>query len=417
MKPSFIGLSLMGALAVGEATTMPELVARAVPSSNERGWVQYMSVAPCSDGAFWLVWSTEGLPSYYFKLPWTERENAPEVGLFCKCVASDGKVLVPPVRIVEPVLVKMMGSPAAPSAFHAQSQPNGNLVVIANLRTPSDGASRIMEKRQTAVLSVSRAGRVRRLLLDSVADISRNSWHDRVDAAFWPWHDTHGNLHFLLGMWEVPVLHFELPSTDTSPELHARSTLFFRANGPADSAALVAQNPGVVARTSLTWTGDNWRYSALLPLSDSILLVVYDPAVHEQRYAWRDQRPWDTMVVYRLRVDDLSVVDSIRVAAKLVAGTDYAGVTISRAILERTPEGYVFLIGTSDGTMSYEFDREAKPMLGGRQQAQAGRATDADVSLDQLISILDPLAPGVPRQFHWFGLTSAGRLCHESYPR
>jgi hypothetical protein len=410
-------LSLVGTLAVGRATTMPELVARAMPSGNERGWVQYVSVAPCADGAFWLVWSTSGLPSYYDRLPWSEREKAPEVGLFCKCVARDGKVIVPPLRIVEPVLVKLMGRPAGPAAFLAQSQPNGDLVVLANLRTPSDGASRIMEKRQTAVFSVSRTGRVRRLILDWVADISRKSWHDRVDAAFWPWHDTPGNLHYLLGMWERLVLHSELTSTDTSPELHARNTLFIRANGPTDSATLVTQNPGLVARTTLAWTGNKWRYSALLPLSDSTLLVVHDPAVHEQRYAWRDQRPWDTMVVYRLRVGDLSVVDSTRVAAKLVAGSDYAGVTISRAILERTPEGYVFLIGTSNGTTSYEFDREAKPMLGGRQQAQAGRATDADVSLDQFVSILDPLAPGVPRQIHWFGLTSAGRLCHESYPR
>jgi hypothetical protein len=404
----------------------PEDVARCIPASSDRTEVEeQVAVACCADGSFWFVWGQESRSLHAQPEP---EGASPNVGLFCKCVAADGQIIVPPTRVVPSVFVQAFGLRTidAPSAFIAVPEANGGVVILSAHPKdhPVDRGDRAgeIETGQTDFMSIDRKGRVKRVLLDHLTNWMSSRPGGQLAASVWSWGDSTGVIHCIV------VHEFVFPGpavrcATVTPggegdELQASDVLYYPARSPEDSAWFVGKNPGKPVRRNLGWTLECSGYSAVAQLENDVLLVAYD-APHQGARPWRNQSPGDTLTIYKLHEADLSLIDSTRVVATKVAGRDYAGAEIPQALLQRTADGYVFYVGDEGNTRSYSLDASGKPVFGGRAQGAVEARDSCPKPVQQFVSVsmIEPGRPEVPPQIHWFGISNDGRLCHEIYAK
>jgi hypothetical protein len=418
---NFMVLLFVGAVTVAQAVTVPEAIARALPVSSDRLRVEEeVAVACCSDGAFWIVWGQESRSLHAQPEP---EGASPDVGLFCKCVAADGHIIVPPTRVVPSVFeyVWRFGTMiVAPDAFVAMPKANGGVVVFSAHPKdypvdPGDRAAGI-ETGQTDFMSVDRKGREKQVILDHLT-----SWEgEQFAGAFWSWEDSTGVMHCIL----MPDCVFPGPAVRCvtvaqgveGDELQAGDILYYPATSLEDSAYFIGKHPGMPVRRDLAWTWDGTGYSGIAQLGNGALLVVYDVPRHNRDVSPLDSHvPGDTLAIYRLRASDLLLIDSTRVVATLVAGRDYVGLEIPRASLQKSTDGYVFYVGENGNTRSYSLDASGKPVLGDRALGAVGSGDSCPEPVQQFVSVsmFKPGHPEVPPQVHWFGISKDGRLCHE----
>jgi hypothetical protein len=146
---------------------------------------------------------------------------------------------------------------------------------------------------------------------------------------------------------------------------------------------------------------------------DTLLAVHVPPPGAIGAGAWRHGQPGSTLVTYRLHAQDLSLIDSFRIDVSAVVGMDFAGPSITQAVLQRTDKGYAFFTPRPEGSASYLLNSQGSPVRGKRTSSTVGTARDFGSRGRQIISVAGP-TPSSPRVFRWFGFTVDGRLCTES---
>src|SRR5271157_5653603 len=118
------GLLLLICLPVlGVASSMSELVARAVPRPHAGVTAETPLAAVCPDGAVWIVWRQE--LRQLVNIPPAEQVELPDVGLFCRLIAADGSDIVYPMQIVKPTYGRYLHAPLAPFGFLPITLPDG----------------------------------------------------------------------------------------------------------------------------------------------------------------------------------------------------------------------------------------------------------------------------------------------------
>jgi hypothetical protein len=166
-----VGALFLGTMALCAWATPVEVVSRAVPVPTEHMSCGYRGAAVCPDGAIWVVWTQDARPRYYDFRPLAERANAPDVGVFCRLVTSEGSDIVPPVRIVEPAMDEL-NRLETPSLFLPIALPDGGVVVFTTVNPlPSTFSEVRRGHRYTSVVAVGRKGEVRRMTFDSSSTV------------------------------------------------------------------------------------------------------------------------------------------------------------------------------------------------------------------------------------------------------
>jgi hypothetical protein len=397
------------------ATTIPEAIGRAIPQNTGRTFVESPMAVCCADGAQWLVWREGAKATYFSRLPIAERDNPPDVGLFCRCVGADGSEIVAPVRIMAPVFNRVVAMPMAATSFLPVVGSDGGVWIFASEPRALDGAERNVGKRVTDAISVDRNGRVSRVLLDNHMETGLLKRGSVFALPFWSWFGPDSDMHCIYRQVNNLVRYVTFRASDAPLVLRSPQGLYYPSGNWEDSLNFVKSGSGQPIRTDLLWTSDAWDYSAVLALDSATLIVVHAlPLTMPDYEVWPVQRPSDTIVVFRLHASDLTLVDSYRVVASSVAGSNYSGTRIPRAVLQRTGGGYAFFVAGPAGTKSYEIDKQGKPVLGERRLARIGTATGFDGTSAQETQILEPDGILKTRQIHWFGFTASGGLSHES---
>jgi len=382
-------------------STLLDVRSQLWPGSNDLVRSKERVAVYCGDGVFWILWTYE-LGGYARTIQGSLLDR---LGLYCKCVGIDGRVIVPPMRIAEPVGNGYSYS----SGFTALALPDGGLLVFSplllhrdreqpaalrfeerpgivkttTLRSLDMDASYVPPRGRTAVIAVDRRSRVVRAEVD-----------DEIAVTF-SWSDSAGRFFFISRPWRRLARYFELPPAQALWGTAATDRPERGNTSAKDRRRFLRERHINAARYAPAWFEG---HAALALLRDGCLLVARAPS----RRGIGGQFASDTVVIYRLRSRNLSLVDSTCVSARFVAGYDFPGATIPLAVLESTATGYSFFIQSRFGVKSFWLDRNGRPITGQRVRARVGTMSDFKNSTVQFIS-----------GDHWYGFTYAGGLCQE----
>jgi hypothetical protein len=176
----------------------------------------------------------------------------------------------------------------------------------------------------------------------------------------------------------------------------------------------IRQSPNPDSRRRvLRWARDAWDRADIVLAGPETLLVAYTPdGWGKYDRWWNGGIPGDTLAVYRIRLGDLSLIDSIRVPAAIVAGEHFGGVRLPRAVLQRTPGGYHFYLSRPKGTDSCVLGPDGRPVQGPRSERSV--ATFRDVPHDGAQFLLFRRFPDYPWKLEWFVLGTSGQVYHDT---
>jgi hypothetical protein len=389
----------------GIAVQPAGVAANALPLSDSRVHVDQPLAVYSPDGSVWLFWwqgvAFERSRMLFGSSPGLRRVGS-ELGVFYRLVGPDGTDLLGPKRAVVPETWNDAVFGLNPGLAHAIVGPDGRAVLFL-LYAPDEpewpGAPR---RAVTQVVSIDRAGRVTRRTLDFPIRVSGSTdAGGKASGALYTCFDGRGVLHiFSVSRRDVHYVKLQLGG----PSIKTLASRGYRHSE--------RENP-TPADSYLRWAWDAWERADITLAGPDTLLAAYTPdGWGKYDRWWNGDIPGDTLAVYRIRLKDLSLIDSLRLAAASVKGAHFENVRLPRAVLQRTRGGFTFYLPRPNGTDSYMLGLDGRPTMGPREERIV--YTSQDFPWDGTQFLLYRRFPYLPWKLDWFGLGTSSQVYHDS---
>jgi hypothetical protein len=388
----------------GIAVQPASVAATSLPMSDSRMRVDYPLAAYCQDGSVWLFW-WQGVAIKYSQMLLDSspglRQVGVEIGIFCRLVGPDGRDRLAPMRLVAPKTWSDAVFGLHPLHVYATAD-GGDRAVLLLLYITRPESPTGPERQATRVISIDPDGKTREGALDFPVEVGTSTnAGGKTDGRLYTCFDAARDLHLFSTSWDriyYTKLHFGKGGIKTTvyrifPFVNRRTPI------PGDEY--------------LRWAWDAWDRADIVLAGPETLLVAYTPdGWGSIDHWWNGYVPGETLAVYRIRLRDLSLIDSIRVPAAIVAGEHFGGVRLPRAVLQRTPGGYHFYLSRPKGTDSYLLGPDGRPVQGPRTNRSV--AAFRDFPRDGSQFLLYRRFPDHPWELEWFGIGPSGQVYHDA---
>jgi hypothetical protein len=383
-----VALALASALAVGSGASLLQTVDKRLPTTTSLVHIDHPLGSACADGAIWLCW-WQSYPS-----SWSGNSVRPDIGVFCRLYDHNGRDLVKPMRIAAPRVSEDAMTDRNPGHFLTCATPDGGLVVFMSdfypAPPPETDVSKVDRpgKRRTRVVYVTRGGHVGTALLDYPTGIT-----------------SHTKAVFGVGR----LLH--LFTNDIRDHAHyARLALGDGRLSVLDTVALDLPVPGTTRLVS--WVhDDNIRVAARILGGDTLLVVQAGRTRDFDRSLW-ESPPSGRIVSYRLKLPELTLIDSVSGFDSTLAGVSSIGAFRRQASLVKTKQGLLFYLPYPQGMRSFVLDTAGKPVLGARSQSPVRPPTGFGLAGAQFLKFTKP-SYRRPWVMEWYGLDDAGNSYYD----
>jgi hypothetical protein len=411
-----IMLWLLTLVAASSCGTLADAIAASMPLSDAQIRCDDWSAVVTLDGAVWLCWTQRSARASVTDT--TEWSTSANLGLFCRLVAPNGRVVVPTTRVLRPTIQSGEEGGLAclpPDDYVPVPRPDGSLVILADRRTTYREreypvAADVGKPGMTATL-VDRQGKVSSVALPGRFEAGRWGQGNHLSASVWTWENSLGDLCVLASnrgcLW-----YDELGVKDGKLLMSAPSRFFVVTRGCRDSLyRLVPETYRPALLRLIPGEADNIGMTEVGP---DTLLIAYQRGRRTKPTSWAGKVPGDTLVTYRVLTTDFSVVDSFRLPVAQVSGADFdEELRFPRAALVRTDSGYAFFIWRPSGAAMYRLDARGAPVIGTRIQSATSEPEDLKGADVQLVSIVNPTAQmPFSLQIEWFGFAPDGSVSH-----
>jgi hypothetical protein len=392
MKRSGLVFSLLAFAAAATAASPLQAVNKKLPMTTAAVDIRCPIGSVCDDGAVWLCW--------WQKYPdsWFGSSVRSDIGVFCRLLDRGGRDVLRPMRIVAPRGRGDAMTEQNPYPFFSSATPDGGYVVFMHDfypdPLPTGPGSEITcgdraGKHRTRVVSVSRRGRISSALLDFAAGGS--SW---IKVAF----DSNGVMHCFTADIRDHAYYARLALRDGSLSI-------------LDTVRLDLPVPGMTRLIS--WVHDDNIRVAIRILGRDTLLVVYANRTRDYDRSFGENVPGGTITSWRLKLPDLTLVDSASASDSTLAGVTSLGRYPRHAALVKTGQGMLFYLPHPQGVRSYAFDASGKPVLGPRNQSSVRPQNAFGGAGAQFVEFANR-GYGPPWSMQWFGLDAAGNSYYEA---
>jgi hypothetical protein len=393
------------------AGRMAALAANKLPRSDHTIRVEEPVAAVCRDGATWLFW-WQGVSFSHYRDPGidSERPIPADYGIFGRLIAPDGKDIVTPRRLIAPATWNHALRDLWPEINSAEPTPDGGALLFVR-----GGAERF--DAPTLLFGIDRTGATGTAPLNVVLNGDHRGMNGlRLAGNLQSCWCGDGRLRCLtysghsLSQWSSDSFEYAYLTVGVRhgrPEVVKDKRMKFYNEYQGRSYVRTPPSPLDYVRRAVS--GDcHWGMAEAAP---DTLVIVRAPPTGEWDRIWGDQFAGDTLVVYRVRSEDLGLIDSLRVQGDTVVGTVFSGPHLPRAVVQRTSKDLIFALPALEGNAVYHFDRECRPVSGVRETRAALLADSCPAPVYQAVSFGRSTYELL--QVDWFGFTDDGVLCSD----
>jgi hypothetical protein len=350
------------------------------------------------------------------------------MGVYCKLVSGNGKSIVGSIRVAKAASAWMHYSP---TVFFLAATPDGGAFLLLHgppgaqptaplgpahgpvpTTTGDDGPPG-----KTMIMHVDRHGGMGEISVDFQAmggssmqgSVYRPAGGGRYQVVF----GAGGTVHCFLAGFDGTACYLRLLLGAGDVKIVGLRKFAFFKRDPSRPLSSDYETPSETERCLWNVIADRTRTAACLLAKDTLLVAcVQSTAGYD--HAFGHNVPGDTLTVFRMRLPDLVLIDSVRVAVGSITGHFFKGQPLEQAVLAKSTAGYTFFLPRPGGTSSYSLGPDGRPLSG------SGDTLSALSSLayrERGLQVIDFKQPGYKRPWviDWFGLGVDGLVYHDSH--
>jgi len=391
-----------------------------LPQSTSDFAVRDPLVSVCGDQAVWLCWWQKS-PNRQFTT------NPANMGVYCKLVSGNGKSIVGSTRVAKAASAWMHYSP---TVFFLAATPDGGAFLLLHgppgpqptaplgpahgpvpTTTGDDGPPG-----KTMIMHVDRHGGMGEISVDfqvmgsssMQGSVYRPAGGGRYQVVF----GAKGAVHCFLAGFDGTACYVRLLLRPGAIKSVGLRKFAFSRSDPNRPLSSDYETPSETERCLWSVIGDRARTATYLIAKDT-LLVACAQSTPDYDHAFGHGVPGDTLTVLKIRLPDLVLVDSVRVAVGSVASHFFKGQPLEQAVLAKSIAGYTFFLPRPGGTSSYSLGPDGRPLSGSGDTLLTLKSSDYRTHGSQVVDF--KWYHDMPWVIDWFGLGVDGLVYHDSH--